>query len=454
MQRSTLWRYVRAVAIIGSMSGVFIATWMLAGPLWSGAIFLLRQPSAPRAAEVETREIRPLHKGHVDISTGLYVREDDDFVVDGEVPLVLRRTYLSGDRVARQFGVGTTHSGEWYIRGEIADLTWAELILASGGRIRFDRVTPGKSIGTALFRHAATPTEFFGAYLGWVGWKWAMRFADGRVAIFKACGLAPHDVCSLVEMRHPGRKSIAYVRNRSGRLTAVRSGERAILLEYDAGGRISRGRETSGRTVTYEYDDHGRLHLVTTSDGVVRRYTYTDGDEMLTIDEPGWVIENTFEDGRLVRQITRSRGEDPYTLEFAYTIAENRVTANDVTENDGTHTVYRFSESHYVLSEIFDARGPHPISVTYDRSASTNLAVTMTIRCWTPRGHVVRTVPIPPVFDEDVERSLIATECRDQRPPAPPRQRTDVARLLRRPPATERVRDERRQDRPQRSPTN
>jgi YD repeat-containing protein len=404
-------RCARTVLAVLLILAVVVAIAVLAGPFWSGALFLLR--AAPLASESGAQYFRPLHKGHVDISTGLYFREDDDFVVDNDVALAFRRTYMSGDRATRAFGVGTKHSADWFIRGNADNLTSAELILSDNGRIAFARVTPGHSIATALFRHAATPTEFYGAYLGWVGWEWVMRFADGRIAIFKACGPRPHDVCSVIEMRYPGGRSTEYVRDDSGRLTGIRSGEQAIAFEYDDGGRIVRGTESSGRKVAYEYDDRGRLRRATSVTGVVRRYDYNDLDEMTAIDEPRWMIENTFEDGHLIRQITRTPNADPYTLRFAYTVVEGKVAENDVTESDGTHTVYRFSDSHYMRSETIDARGPRPISVTYDRSDSTNTALAMTIRCLTSAGHVIRTVPTRPGYDEDMKRYVIATECRE-----------------------------------------
>jgi len=412
MSGRSLFRGEQPITVAASTLAILIlagGTARLAGPLWSGALFLLRPAPLP-ASGGNARPARALHKGHVDISTGLYIREDDDFVVDGGVPLVLRRTYLSGDRISRPFGIGATHTGEWYLRGDATNFSWAELILADGGRITFNRETPGNSFATARFRHAATPTEFYGAELGWVGSEWAMRFTDGRIAIFKSCGPAAHDVCSLVEMRYPGGGSIAYVRDLSGRLTAIRTGNRAISLEYDDTGRIARGRESSGRAVTYGYDSSGRLDRVTTSDGVQRRYTYSDRDEMLSIDEPAWRIENTFADGRLVKQVTHTDDPDPYTLEFAYTIVDGKVAANDVTEDDGTHTVYRFSDSHYVLSEVWDARGGHPISIAYDRRD--NVSMAMTIRCWTPDGQVIRNAPTGAGWDDSVKRGVIARECR------------------------------------------
>jgi len=404
-------RLVRRLQIALTILAVAIGASVAAGPLSSGAIFLLR--AAPQfEPDNETPQDPPVHKGHTDIGTGLYIREDDDFFIDGVTRPVIRRTYLSGDHASRQFGVGTTHSGEWFLRGDASNLVWVELMLSDWGRIRFNRVTPGKSFATALFQHESTPTEFYGALLGWVGWEWVMRFADGRIAIFKACGPVKHDVCSLIEMRFPGGRTVSYVRDASGRLTAIRSGGQSISLEYDDGGRIVRGRHTSGRTTTYEYDDQGRLRRQASSDGELRSYGYNDRDEMITIAEPGRVIENEFEDGRLVKQITRSADDDPYTLRLSYTVVDGRVTMNDITENDGTHTVYRFNENHYTLSEIIDARGSNPVSITYDRSFSTNIALAMTIRCLGPEGHVIRTVPTSPGLDDEVKRSVIATECR------------------------------------------
>lgn len=53
-----------------------------------------------------------------------------------------------------------------------------------------------------------------------------------------------------------------------------------------------------------------------------------------------------------------------------------------------------------------------PVSITYDRSFSTNIALAMTIRCLGPEGHVIRAVPTSPGLDDEVKRSVIATDCR------------------------------------------
>jgi hypothetical protein len=63
------------------------------------------------------------------------------FVQGGDLPIVLERTYRSEDQVSRAFGVGATHNGEWYLRGDGERFQWAELILDDGGRVRYERTS-------------------------------------------------------------------------------------------------------------------------------------------------------------------------------------------------------------------------------------------------------------------------------------------------------------------------
>ena len=95
---------------------------------------------------------------------------------------------------------------------------------------------------------------------------------------------------------------------------------------------------------------------------------------MITIDEPGWVINNTFDDeGRVVRQVTQLSGSThPITYQFAYTVSNGSVVQTDMMRN-GVRTRYTYNSGHYRTSNAIDADGPNPISVLYDRSADTNL---------------------------------------------------------------------------------
>ena len=129
--------------------------------------------NTPPPQTVSAPPVRPRHKGGVDLSTGLYGREDDDLVLNTALPMVLRRTYNSGDAHVRRFGLDWSHSGEWWLYGDgNPRIPWADLILASGTRIHFERISPGQTQADAVLLHNSSPTEFNGALLSWTGSLW------------------------------------------------------------------------------------------------------------------------------------------------------------------------------------------------------------------------------------------------------------------------------------------
>jgi YD repeat-containing protein len=355
----------------------------------------------------------PLHKGGIDPSTGLYTREDEDIVVFDTLPLVLRRTYLAGDRVSRQFGVGGTHPGDWYLIGDGATYQWAELILSTGGRIHFDRTSPSTSGVDPVFEHRSTPTEFFGSQLRRDPAGWALRFTDGRVAVFKRCPPGTSEVCSIMQMRDANGHRIDYLRDGSGLLRKMQGDTHSIAFEYDAARRIVVARDSLEHVVRYTYDAGGHLVRVLTSDGNVRAYTYGARGEMLTIDEPGWRIENEYDGaGRVVRQTTRFPGDDdPAVISLAYTVRDGSVVHTHIVEYDGTHTRQSYNRHHYLLAEIFDADGFDPISVSYDRNETTNLTSAVSIQCRGASGPVALTVPIASRFEQLNVKAAIDRAC-------------------------------------------
>lgn len=356
----------------------------------------------------------PLHKGGVDPGTGLYTREDEDLVVFDTMPLVLRRTYLAGDRISRQFGVGGTHPGDWYLIGDGATYQWAELILSTGGRIHFDRTSPGTSGVDPVFEHRSTPTDFFGAQLRRDAGGWGLHFADGRFALFKQCPPRTHEVCSILEMRDGRGHRVRYVRDESGLLLKMQGDGESIAFEYDAARRIVAARDSRGNVVRYTYDERGRLTRVLTPTGSVREYTYDTRDEMLTIDEPGWHIENEYDAaGRVVRQTTRyPSGDDADVIGFDYTVRDGVVVQTDIAEYDGTRTRQTYNPRHYLLSETFDADGDDPVFVSYERDGRTNLTASIAIQCRGGDGPVAVTVPIASSLERAGVEAAIGRACR------------------------------------------
>jgi YD repeat-containing protein len=369
------------------------------------------------AAAVSHRPWRPLHKGYADISTGVYIREDEDLVVNTPLPIVLRRTYNSGDAFSRRFGLGTTHPGEWWIHGDGDQrVPWGDLILATGARIHFVRISPGDTQEGAVLRHDSTAGEFNGALLSWIGSLWEMRFRDGSVASFLDC---PQDreVCSVIGRRDPDGHRIAYVRDRSGTLLRMESEGQSIAFDYDDRKQIVRAYDTAQREVSYAYDDRGRLVRATGFDGIVRTYEYNERNNLVGVREPGRILQNWFDDaGRWVRQVVKGseHDDDPYVATVRYVIEGGSIVESDYNQGDGL-TVYRYNPHHYIVSEALDADGPAPIVFAYNLDPVSNGSNGATMSCLGPSGPITRVVQLASVGDDGAKDTLIRESCLPRR---------------------------------------
>jgi YD repeat-containing protein len=343
---------IRIAALIAALTTAACAA-SRSAPLGSTA-----EPAGERASE---RPVAELHKGYVDLATGLYVREDDDLIVHTPFPVVLRRTYLSGDRVSRHFGIGTTHAGEWYMYGDgNPRIPWADLILANSTRIHFTRISSGDTQANAVLTYKDPGTEFDGALLKWDGEHWAMGLRDGSGALFLDCPPSPD--CSVIERWDARGNRIAYRRDSSGTLLEMTSADQGVAFEYDERRRIVTARDTSGRRVSYDYDGKSRLVRSTTFAGVVRTYTYDENDLLISVIEAGKSVENAFDDaGRVIGQVVRWTGDpEPYFMTFDYVVDGKSVIETTVTDDEGTRTVYRYDKDQRLLSTTRKTGGPRP----------------------------------------------------------------------------------------------
>jgi YD repeat-containing protein len=389
------------------------AAWF-AGPLSSGALLLLLPAGAAPIDHRLPESYDPLHKGHVDLATGLYIREDEDLIVRevrGAPPLVLRRTYLSNYHVSKQFGIGATHDGELYLIGDGARFQYASLILAAGTRINFARVSPGTSFWNAMYEHRESIGEWQGARLGWTGVSWALREMDGSLSVFKGCD-GPTDSCSILKTRDADGHSITYRRNSQGRLARMEAGAAWIAFDYDAEDRITRAYDSTEHQVRYEYDGSKRLSRVIGDEGTVRRYTYTAADQMATVIEPETDIENFYDaGGRCVRQINRFPDASPYVFDFTYRVDNGRVVQVDTTESGGKWSSYTLSDG-YTTMETSGRNGLQPAVFTYERDARTKAVSALTVTCPDRTGRPLRHSSV--VTDGDEERvkwDLLQTHC-------------------------------------------
>ena len=399
---------VKRAVLVAVVLQAGVAAMIWGGPLSSGALFLLLPaPSQARPADLPY-SYRPLHRGHVDLATGLYIREDDDFIVSASPAFVWRRAYLSRDRVARQLGIGTMHNADSYLIGNAASLTRIDLITETGSRVVFDRTSRGTSYFNAMFVHTATPTGYFGSQLGWTGQSWALRFASGELAIFQACD-TPEVPCALISVRDNQGKVARFHRDARGVLRTIEAGTEQLRFEYDDNKRIVRAVQ-GAHEATYAYDDRGRLVRSTVS-GVVRSFQYGSRDEMIAIEEPNRSIENTYDDAlRVIRQVVRRPGRRASTYSFAYDVYDKAIVETAVTWPNGSRTTYRWNDDRRQDLEIYEGPGESPILVQYARADGV-FTGSLTISCTSDGRPVSETVEVFPGEESRVKAEVIDRLC-------------------------------------------
>jgi len=388
---------------------------LFVGPVTSGAIFLLLPAHQREAVHDVTEPHTPLHKGHVSLDLGMYIRLNDDLVVEGTPPLILRRTYVSGYRASKEFGIGTTHAGEWYVVGDGKQFQWAGLVRPGEAPVRFRRTSSGTTVFNAMFRHRTSAGEWRGARLGWTGMDWALRRLDGSLSRFRPCGPDEKSVCSIVRHRDADGYVTDYRRDAAGRLLRMEAGaDRWIAFDYDEQSRVSRAHDSTKREVRYEYDDRGRLARVTSSDEIVHRYTYTDRDELATILEPGTDIENSYdENGRCIKQVNRyADGSEPFVFNFTYKLEGSDVVQTDTRRSDGTWTQYTFDKSGFTTSESWGHADSEPASFIFERDPTTNAVLSLNLTCPDRSGRQLRhSSLVKPGHEEWIKWDLVRTHC-------------------------------------------
>ena len=370
--------------------------------LIAGAISAAAQPSAVQI---------PLNKGSIDLATGLYVRVNEDLIVPGVPALSLRRTYLSGFRGAREFGIGTTHSGEEYVVAESDGFQAAALILARGSRINFTRATPGTGPQNARLVHHASAGEWRRAELLWTTGGWTLKKRDGSVLSFRACDEA--EVCSITQSTDVQGRTIRYRRNPSGQLLRMEAARnRWIAFEYDRAGRIERAHDSRKRSMRYAYDQRGRLQRATGDDGSVREYAYTDNDELETIEEPGTSLTNRYEGGRCVRQVNWLPDRDPYVFDLIYQVEGSIIHRTRITESNGSWREYAWDDRKAAMSETHGRAGREPAFVMYERDAASRAVIALTLSCRDRAGRPIRQrVVVDHREAEPVKRAMLSKLC-------------------------------------------
>jgi YD repeat-containing protein len=360
----------------------------------------------------------------VDLSTGLYLFEDDDIVAFEQPPVRLTRTYRNRDRVSRAFGIGGTHPYDIYLIGDGKRFSYADLILKDGGRIRFERVSPGIGYSDAIFEHTATPTEFYRARLAWDRSGWTMKLTNGASYTFLGC--SDESMCGLVRYTDAQGKTVEVKRDRQGRVQAIITpGGKRITLDTDPKGRIKSAEYRPDAKIyqrcDYDYDARGRLIKVRKKfvfDGKAKEsvtsYSYDDLDQIRTVHWSDLSMINDYDDGgRVIRQ-TLSDGR---VFRLRYVLdSQSRITQTDIWQPDGTLNRFTFNAQGYTLTDTVNVGLLTEQMITYKRETPGNWVVAVGIRCRTEKGLFQTEEKVRPGKDSGAVVKRLKERCTEKEP--------------------------------------
>jgi YD repeat-containing protein len=222
------------------------------------------------------RHDSPVNDFLVDLHTGRFVLRQTDLFVPDLMPLSLTRTYIVWDYHSRAFGVGGNHPYDISPTGTRRPYTQMDLNLEDWSQVHMPRISKGVGYADAVFRHAQTSSEFFGAQVAWNGNGWTLSFRDGRKFYFpEAYYSKNYAQGAATEMVDAQGHRIQLKRSRAGDLEELisPSGHR-ITFKYDVADRIVEADDDAGYTRKYSYDHGGHLDTVFDGAHVYYRFEY------------------------------------------------------------------------------------------------------------------------------------------------------------------------------------
>jgi RHS repeat-associated protein len=322
----------------------------------------------------------------VDLGTGLFVMKQTDLALPGLLPLGVTRTYRTQDSRSRAFGIGATLSYDMFLVGNTNPYTYVELILPDGGRVHYDRTSPGTGFSSAIYEHVGTPGTFYKSIVrfksgGPTGVLWELVLRNGTYLTFPEGDFATvPQQAALIDIRDRFGNSITLVRDGTGNLTRVSStdGTHAIDFTYDTSNRITQARDNSGRYVGYEYNTTGTLKKVTDANGGTTEYTYDAGLRLKTIKDPRGIVylTNDYDGGGRVSKQTMADGS---TVGFAYTVdGSGRITQTDVTDPRGVVRRVEFNPAGFWRTDTRAVGRPEQQATILLRETTSNAVTRVT----------------------------------------------------------------------------
>src|SRR5215213_1497230 len=318
----------------------------------------------------------------VDLGTGLLVVEKTDLMLPDTMPINLTRTYRPNDTVSRPFGIAATHPYEIFLVGDIFPYTYQDLILPDGGRVHYERISPGTNWFDALYENLTVPGPFYKSRNSWNGGGWDLKLKNGTLLTFPdGFWVGSQRKAALLTVQDRNGNVLTLNRDAERNLTKITTPNgRWIEFTYDTSNRITQATDNIGRTVVYTYDSSGRLWKVTDPNNGITEYTYDSSHRMLTIKDPRGITYLTNEydtSGRVIKQTladdTPAISTDNPTYLFAYTTdSGGRIVQTDVTDPRGHIRRVTFGTNGYRLTDTAAYGTADQQGVLFERETGTN----------------------------------------------------------------------------------
>jgi RHS repeat-associated protein len=228
----------------------------------------------------------------VNLATGLYVLDHTDAYLPDVIPIVFTRTYRQNDGRSRALGMSTTHSYDAFLVGDTFPYTYIDLIQPDGGRIHYNRISPGTGVVDAVYETASAPTRFYKSQIVYntATLAWDMTLKDGTVYTFPDSFNADRpQKAALTRIRDRFGNTLTIARDANGSLTRITS-PNGRLLDFTSEAvpgtspqqyRLKTVTDHIGRQVVYTYDTANRLAQVQDVGGGVTTYTYAGTTDRL-----------------------------------------------------------------------------------------------------------------------------------------------------------------------------
>ncbi len=213
----------------------------------------------------------------VDLFSGLFTYHQRDLALPDTLPIDIQRTYRPADSNSYSFGIGTTNQYDLRLWSG-AGAAEANLILPSGQRVHYVRISAGTGFSDGEYKSTSTPGPFYASTLKYNpsggGAYWNLQLTNGMTYVF--------GVGRLLEVRDSHGNKLVITRSGEDMTQITAPHGRWVKFTYDGSHRITELTDNGGRHVKYTYTS-GRLTKVVGLGGRTTEYEYDGSGRMKAV---------------------------------------------------------------------------------------------------------------------------------------------------------------------------